>query len=69
MIKLHLTSAILLLGFTIATAQDPIERTYMYPVLKPDNEPKPKVTGWAKERVTEKLNRGLTVQQTGYLGE
>jgi len=46
-------------------AQDPRERTYFYPVLKPSHENKPAVTGWAKERVSEKLNRGLTAIPTG----
>ncbi len=45
-------------------AQDPRERTYLYPVLKPDHENKPKVVGWAPSRVTEKLNRGLSAMQT-----
>ena len=48
-----------------ALAQDPRERNYMYPVLKPNHEQKPLVKGWANEKVTEKFNRGLTVQQTG----
>ena len=46
-------------------AQDPLERNYLYPALNPVHEQKPQVTGWATQRVTEKLNRGLTVQQTG----
>jgi rhamnogalacturonan endolyase len=45
-------------------AQDPRERTYFYPVLKPSHENKSAITGWAKERVSEKLNRGLVVIQT-----
>jgi len=45
-------------------AQDPRERNYMYPVLNPIHEPKPQVTGWATQRVTEKFNRGLTAFQT-----
>ena len=60
-----LISVILLTGCFSALAQDPRERNYMYPVLKPIHEPKPLVTGWAKQKVTEKFNRGLTVQQTG----
>jgi rhamnogalacturonan endolyase len=31
---------------------------------KPIHEPKPLVTGWASQKVNEKFNRGLTVQQT-----
>jgi rhamnogalacturonan endolyase len=44
-------------------AQDPRERTYFYPVLKPNHEQKPPVEGWAKTRITEKLNRGLIALQ------
>jgi rhamnogalacturonan endolyase len=44
-------------------AQDPRERTYFYPVLKPNHEQKPPVEGWAKTRMAEKLNRGLTAVQ------
>jgi len=36
----------------------------MYPALNPIHEPKPLVTGWATQRVTEKFNRGLTAIQT-----
>ncbi len=41
-------------------AQDPRERHYYYEVLEPKHEYKPKVDGYATERITEKLNRGLT---------
>ena len=41
-------------------AQDPRERYYYYEVLEPKHEYKPKVDGYAAERITEKLNRGLT---------
>ena len=40
-------------------AQDPRERQYMYEILDPRHEPKPLVEGFAKERITEYLNRGL----------
>ena len=40
-------------------AQDPRERYYMYPVLKPNHEYKPQVKAWATKRVKENLNRGL----------
>lgn len=40
-------------------AQDRRERTYLYPVLGPQHDPKPKVEGWAEERVVENLNRGV----------
>jgi rhamnogalacturonan endolyase len=39
--------------------QDPMERHYLYPALKPQHENKPKVTGYAQERVVEKFNRGI----------
>jgi rhamnogalacturonan endolyase len=45
-------------------AQDPRERTYFYPVLKPSHEQKPPVEGWAQTRITEKINRGLSAVQT-----
>jgi rhamnogalacturonan endolyase len=61
-----LITAILAVGFCLGTlAQDARERNYLYPVLKPIHEPKPLVSGWATQRITEKLNRGLTVSQTG----
>jgi rhamnogalacturonan endolyase len=41
------------------SAQDRRERTYLYPVLRPQHAPKPKVEGWAGERVQEPLNRGM----------
>jgi hypothetical protein len=62
-----LTIAVFLLFVSIVNSagQDPRERNYMYPVLKPNHETKPQITGWAKDKFIEKLNRGLTVQQTG----
>lgn len=45
-------------------AQDPRERHYLYPVLDPQHEEKPQVTGWAQERVEEKLNRGVLALPT-----
>jgi rhamnogalacturonan endolyase len=49
---------------SLLKAQDHRERTYFYPVLKPDHEKKSRVTGWAAGRVSEKLNRGLTAIRT-----
>jgi len=40
-------------------AEDPRERQYFTPALNPKHKDKPKVTGWAKHRIEEKLNRGL----------
>jgi len=44
---------------SVASAQDPKERAYLYPVLNPQHEDKPKVTGWAEHRIAEKINRGM----------
>lgn len=41
-------------------AQDPRESHYYYEVLDPRHEAKPLTEGFATERVTERLNRGLT---------
>ncbi len=57
-------SIIIFVANTNGFAQDPRERTYFYPVLKPSHENKPSLTGWAKERSSEKLNRGLVAIQT-----
>ncbi|WP_257669701.1 rhamnogalacturonan lyase family protein [Parapedobacter tibetensis] len=46
-------------------AQDQAERHYLYPVLKPRHEAKPKVIGWARERVEEKLDRGILAVSNG----
>lgn len=43
----------------LAQAQDPRERHYNYAVLKPNHVQKSKVEGWAQQRISEKLNRGL----------
>ena len=56
-------SALFLMSLIVVfqtTAQDPRERTYQYEILQPRHEPKPKVEGFAKERVVENLNRGLS---------
>ncbi len=43
-----------------AAAQDPAERAYHVPALNPKHKAdKPKVMGWAKQRIEEKLNRGM----------
>lgn len=47
-----------------AWAQDPRERNYNYQILEPKHEPKPKVLGFAENRIEEKLNRGLIVGLT-----
>jgi len=53
---------LILLFFTAAStavAEDPAERQYLTPALNPKHRDKPKVTGWAKERIDEKINRGM----------
>lgn len=56
-------NSILLFIFSVATvfchAQDPRERFYNYEILKPSHDRKPKVEGFAGERIEEKLNRGV----------
>ncbi len=44
---------------SVASAQDPKERAYLYPTLSPQHKDKPKVTGWAEHRIEEKINRGM----------
>jgi rhamnogalacturonan endolyase len=42
-----------------AVAEDPRERQYFTPALNPKHKDKPKVRGWAKKRIDEKINRGM----------
>ena len=44
-------------------AQDSRERNYNFEILEPRHEPKPKVEGFAKQRVEEKFDRGLVASQ------
>ena len=62
--RLLIINILLIISLINLKAQDPRERNYMYPVLKPIHEPKPLVNGWATKRVDEKFNRGLTAQRT-----
>ncbi|MDR0575133.1 MAG: glycoside hydrolase family 88 protein [Tannerella sp.] len=58
---------ILLCLFSVACtlhAQDPRERAYYYEILEPGHEAKPKTEGWAENKVTEYLDRGLTAAVT-----
>jgi len=57
--------AVMICAASWSSAQDPRERTYLYPVWQPSHEEKPKVEGWAKERVREKLSRGLVALPAG----
>ncbi len=54
-----LCSAFIFSGTLFIHAQDSRERIYYYENLDPRHEPKLQVEGLAKERVKEKLNRGL----------
>lgn len=58
------TSLLFLSVSALLQAQDPLERHYYYEILTPKHEPKPLVEGFATERVTEKLNRGLYASPT-----
>jgi len=50
---------------TLAVAQDEAERQWFTPALHPKHKvEKPKVAGWAAQRVEEKLNRGLLAMPT-----
>ncbi len=42
-----------------AVAEDPRERQYFTPALNPKHNDKPKVSGWAQQRIEEKINRGM----------
>ncbi len=61
----HFISILLLLVCLFnGYAQDPRERLYNYEVLKPNHVNKPLAQGWATEKLTEKLNRGLVAVET-----
>lgn len=62
-IKQFIILTICILNVLGLGAQDPRERHYLYPILKPINEKKPLVNGWAETKVKEKFNRGFTVSQ------
>lgn len=57
---------------SVVRAEDLAERAYHVPALNPKHEEKHNVTGWAKHRVEEKINRGMIVVATSedkvYLG-
>ena len=62
--KSLIAASILLMASFVSFAQDSNERYYNYEILTPQRNnsrtaPKPKVEGWAAERVTEKLDRGV----------
>ena len=57
--------AVMICTASWSSAQDPRERTYLYPVWQPSHAEKPKVKGWATERVREKRSRGLVALPAG----
>ena len=59
--KISLGGVALVCAFCSLYAQDPRERNYFYEILDPKHEPKPLVEGFAQERITENLNRGVAV--------
>ena len=66
--RLFLSAAAAILAVA-AAAQDPNERVYNYELLNPQGNtrnisPKPKVAGWAQERVKEPLDRGVVAVRT-----
>jgi hypothetical protein len=46
-------------------AQDPLELLYNFEILKPSHASKPKVEGFARERIEDRLNRGLIALADG----
>jgi rhamnogalacturonan endolyase len=63
--RTHMSKKVVLILTLISTvastliAEDPRERQYFTPALNPKHKDKPKVTGWAQQRIEEKLNRGM----------
>ena len=61
---LILLGTVAMANLNVMHAQDLRERTYYYEILSPNHQEKPYVVGFAKERVKENLNRGLTAIPT-----
>lgn len=61
---LILLGTVAMANLNVMHAQDLRERTYYYEILSPNHQEKPDVVGFAKERVKENLNRGLTAIPT-----
>lgn len=55
------TCVLVMVLCTFVMAQDPRERKYMYPVLDPHHDSKPKIEGFAVNKITEHLDRGVIV--------
>lgn len=60
--KIVLSLLLVCVGALAAAAQDEAEREFLTPTLHPQHKDKPKVAGWAQQRVEEKLNRGIIAQ-------
>ena len=60
-IKVVLILTLICTAASILIAEDPRERQYFTPALNPKHKDKPKLSGWAQQRVEEKLNRGMLV--------
>jgi len=57
--KVFLLKMLICTVCSVVLSEDLAERAYHVPVLKPKHEAKPKVTGWAKQRIEEKISRGM----------
>ena len=60
-IKIIGSVALILMLNNLTFSQDSRERHYMYEILKPSHAEKPEAKGFAKERIAESLDRGLTL--------
>lgn len=59
--KISLGGVALVCAFCSYMLKTRVNRNYFYEILDPKHEPKPLVEGFAQERITENLNRGLAV--------
>lgn len=57
--KRSITLFCLVMIFATGYAQDSRELLYNYEILKPDHASKPRIEGFAKDRIEDKLNRGV----------
>jgi rhamnogalacturonan endolyase len=57
--RIVLTVLLTCAAASTASSEDPKERQFFTPALNPKHKDKPKVSGWAKQRVEEKINRGM----------
>lgn len=61
MISFFCLAAIMTAGY----AQDPRELLYNFEILNPDHVSKPKIDGFARERIEDRLDRGLVAMANG----